>query len=911
MALSPPFPLNVFTSSISTSPSLSFSLLQTRTPSPSSFRTLKLETCCSFQIIEVESEESQQPRVAYKITKKKRKPKPSFYDQIRDRWSLKIDSERSKFPWQEQEQDQDQQQQKERLNQREGSQQHSGTLSSAQGNAGNSSIDAPVSFSLGNRFISAPWIHGRNPRKPHLDSVTERSCKEGKEEGEFHGYSENSTISKTVEKGKDFEKVVNSNGDFKERSMDDFPSAVVKLDESSIGLAGENSTVLGGDFGGISLDENWPGEDVDFENFMGSSDNGNLIRLPWEMNRGLDSADRRRSNTELAEKMVPEPELRRLKNVALRMKERIKVGATGITQALVDCIHDKWKEDEVVKIKFEGPPALNMKRTHEVLENKTGGLVILRSGSSLVLYRGMAYKLRCIQLYAKQNQPNPNIARSKDSISDASETIGVNDSVRTMESYKTGPVTYSKDLSEEELRDISDLNNLLDELGPRYKDWSGRDPQPVDADLLPSVVHGYKPPFRLIPFGVRHCLGNREMTSFRRLARTMLPHFALGRNRQLQGLAMAMVKLWETSAIAKIAIKRGVQNTCNERMAEEIKKLTGGTLLSRNKDYIVFYRGNDFLPPAITEALVERRKLTELRQDEEEKARQSASALIDSNAKAAKGPLVAGTLAETMAANSRWGNQPSSKDMEKMMRDAALARHASLVRYLEKKLAHAQKKVKKAEKALGKVQEFLKPTGLPTDLETITDEERYLFRKIGLSMKPFLLLGRRGIFDGTVENMHLHWKYRELVKIMVKGKSFAQVKHIAISLEAESGGLLISLDKTTKGYAIIVYRGKNYQSPHALRPKNLLTRRQALARSIELQRREALNHHIMELRERIEMLKSELDQMTVSKEMGGETLYSRWDNDYASDGDMEDEDEDEEAYLEVYDSSDEDSNTQN
>ena len=39
----------------------------------------------------------------------------------------------------------------------------------------------------------------------------------------------------------------------------------------------------------------------------------------------------------------------------------------------------------------------------------------------------------------------------------------------------------------------------------------------------------------------------------------------------MQGLAKAMVKLWEKSAIAKIAIKRGVQNTRNERMAEELK----------------------------------------------------------------------------------------------------------------------------------------------------------------------------------------------------------------------------------------------------------------------------------------------------------------------------------------------------
>lgn len=101
--------------------------------------------------------------------------------------------------------------------------------------------------------------------------------------------------------------------------------------------------------------------------------------------------------------------------------------------------------------------------------------------------------------------------------------------------------------------------------------------------------------------------------------------------------------------------------------------------------------------------------------------------------------------------------------------------------------------------------------------------------------------GRRGVFDGTVENMHLHWKYKELVKILVKGKSFPQVKHVAINLEAESGGVLISLDKTSKGYAIIVYRGKNYQRPETMRPKNLLTKRQALARSIELQRREVNN----------------------------------------------------------------------
>lgn len=161
---------------------------------------------------------------------------------------------------------------------------------------------------------------------------------------------------------------------------------------------------------------------------------------------------------------------------------------------------------------------------------------------------------------------------------------------------------------------------------------------------------------------------------------------------------------------------------------------------------------------------------------------------------------------------------------------------------------------------------FLKPSERQADPESITDEERFMFRKLGLRMKAFLLLGknktifvinpswiliecnsqvsktlasgRRGVFDGTVENMHLHWKYRELVKIILKAKSFEQVKKIALALEAESGGVLVSVDKISKGYAIIVYRGKDYQRPSMLRPKNLLTKRKALARSIEIQRSE-------------------------------------------------------------------------
>lgn len=144
----------------------------------------------------------------------------------------------------------------------------------------------------------------------------------------------------------------------------------------------------------------------------------------------------------------------------------------------------------------------------------------------MVLYRGMAYKLDCVQSYSRQDQADTSVL---DVITTNTKNMVVKDSVRTEESFMSSSSEYLKDLSKEELMDLCELNHLLDELGPRYKDWSGREPLPVDADLLPPVVPGYQPPFRRLPFGVRHCLKDREMTTLRRLARSTPPHFALGK----------------------------------------------------------------------------------------------------------------------------------------------------------------------------------------------------------------------------------------------------------------------------------------------------------------------------------------------------------------------------------------------
>ncbi|MFQ6642647.1 hypothetical protein Gotur_017229 [Gossypium turneri] len=837
MALSP-FPVTHQACPLSSSHSLYYLILPTKTQN-NSFRALKFKSyCVSHQTVEV----------GIDISKKKRKPKPSFLDQIKDKWSQKpIISTREKLPWQEKEELEEQEEV-------EKEQTFEATASETERDEDpRVEVSDPVSFPLPSQVIAAPWSHGRKFNEPHFDFVPESPEFESQIEVSFANEKPIDFVGDRIEKPELLDEEISFNKQKPTLSAHKKIAAVEGINE--VVSSRQNLEV----------------------STSGSNEGGSI--------EGDGKRGKKKSNTEMAERMIPEHELRRLRNIALRMVERTKVGAAGITQALIEHIHERWKLDEVIKLKFEEPLSLNMNRTHEVLEKRTGGLVIWRSGGSVVLYRGMAYKLHCVQSYSGQDQADTS---ASDVLTTNTKTMVVKDSVRTEESFMLSSSEYLKDLSKEELMDLCELNHLLDELGPRYKDWSGREPLPVDADLLPPVVPGYQLPFRRLPYGVRHCLKDREMTTFRRLARSMPPHFALGRNRELQGLAQAIVKLWERTAIAKIAVKRGVENTRNERMAEELKRLTGGTLLSRNKEFIVFYRGNDFLPPVVTNTLKEMQKSRNLRQEEEEEARGRALALVGSNVKASRLPLVAGTLAETTAATSRWGHQPSPDEVEEMKRNSALTQQASLVRHLEKKLAHAKGKLTKANKALAKVQEHLDPTDLPTDLETLSEEERILFRKIGLSMKPYLLLGKRGVYDGTIENMHLHWKYRELVKILVKRESLAQVKHIAISLEAESGGVLVSLDKTTKGYAIIIYRGKNYLRPLEMRPKNLLTKRQALARSVELQRCEALKHHISDLLEKIELMKSELEGMKAGNEVGAvNTPYSRLNEALLSDEDIE------------------------
>ena len=116
--------------------------------------------------------------------------------------------------------------------------------------------------------------------------------------------------------------------------------------------------------------------------------------------------------------------------------------------------------------------------------------------------------------------------------------------------------------------------------------------------------------------------------------------------------------------------------------------LTGGMLLSRNKDFLVFYRGKNFLSKEVTEVLLERESLAKSMQDEEEQARLRASAIITTQFEIAEQSGTTGTLGETLDADAKWGKTLDNNHKEKVMRKAAIMRHATLVRKLEKKLAY-------------------------------------------------------------------------------------------------------------------------------------------------------------------------------------------------------------------------------
>ncbi|KAM7520261.1 hypothetical protein LguiB_019223 [Lonicera macranthoides] len=568
-------------------------------------------------------------------------------------------------------------------------------------------------------------------------------------------------------------------------------------------------------------------------------------KLPWERDeRVVFRRTKKEKVMTAAELSLDGDLLERLRGEAAKMRKWVKVKKAGVTQAVVDQIHFIWKNNELAMLKFDLPLCRNMDRAREIVEVKTGGLVVWSKKDELVIHRGCNYKLgsKCFSKKRSDSDAGketlvPNATYQENlSISKVESSGSALDEMLSRKEETT--VAINGSLFERE------ADRLLDGLGPRFIDWWRHKPLPVDADLLSEVVPGFKTSFRLCPPHAKsNKLTDEELTHLRNLAQPLPTHFVLGRNRKLQGLAAAILKLWEKCHIAKIAVKLGIPNTDNEQMANELKAkallvqlLTGGVLLLRNKFYIILYRGKDFLPCDVANLVAERETELSMCQLEEESARYKtvetfylAEPLVSTS--------TSGTLSEFQGIQSeREGLKNGNREAEVKM-EVEKYRLEREIKKQENKLFILKKKIKRTGRELAKLNSSWRPKEHDGDRELITHEERECFQKIGLKMDRFLVLGRRGIFDGVIEGLHQHWKHKEIVKVITMQRVFSRIMHTAKLLEAESGGILVSVDKLKKGgHAIILYRGKNYRRPLKLVPENLLNKQDALRRSLDMQR---------------------------------------------------------------------------
>lgn len=177
--------------------------------------------------------------------------------------------------------------------------------------------------------------------------------------------------------------------------------------------------------------------------------------------------------------------------------------------------------------------------------------MIWRSGTAVSLYRGVSYEVPSVQLnkriYKRNELPASSVSQATDKqihkqISMSSNSLSATtdktaqypsnfDSYNNVRATQANLETASEEQETDFVRELKyedEVEKLLDGLGPRYTDWPGCDPLPVDADMLPGIVPGYQPPFRVLPYGVRSTLARKEATNLQRLARVLPPHFALG-----------------------------------------------------------------------------------------------------------------------------------------------------------------------------------------------------------------------------------------------------------------------------------------------------------------------------------------------------------------------------------------------
>ncbi|XP_062081222.1 uncharacterized CRM domain-containing protein At3g25440, chloroplastic isoform X2 [Humulus lupulus] len=170
------------------------------------------------------------------------------------------------------------------------------------------------------------------------------------------------------------------------------------------------------------------------------------------------------------------------------------------------------------------------------------------------------------------------------------------------------------------------------------------------------------------------------------------------------------------------------------------------------------------------------------------------------------------------------------------------------------KLRKAQKKEARYVEALKKI-EPSETSETTHDPEILTPEEHFFFLKMGLKCKNYVPVGRRGIYQGVILNMHLHWKKHQTLQVVVKTFTPEEVREIATELARLTGGIVLDiLEENT----IIMYRGKNYSQPptEIMSPRVTLSRRKALDKSKYRDGLRAVRKYLPKLQQDLVLLQS-------------------------------------------------------
>lgn len=198
----------------------------------------------------------------------------------------------------------------------------------------------------------------------------------------------------------------------------------------------------------------------------------------------------------------------------------------------------------------------------------------------------------------------------------------------------------------------------------------------------------------------------------------------------------------------------------------------------------------------------------------------------------------------------RWKKK---KDYERMTTEEKILYKLRKARNKEERLVEALKKIEPKESSETK-----------HDPEILTPEEHFFFLKMGQKCKNYVPIGRRGIYQGVILNMHLHWKKHQTLQVVVKTFSPEEVKEIAVELARLSGGIVLDIQEDN---TIIMYRGKNYSQPptEIMSPRTTLPRKKALDKSKYRDGLRAVRKYIPRLEQDLELLRAKAENQSESK----------------------------------------------